>query len=98
MDPKSPDDQRSRDPVTAPTGAFTVAKQLLGDVFLTAGQLAQLRAIDRKYQQALFALLDGSARHPTDAERLQLDAIAKADILEMLTPEQRLRVGRGGHG
>jgi Spy/CpxP family protein refolding chaperone len=84
--------------VTAPTSAFTVAKQLLGDMSLTPGQLAQLRAIDRKYQQALFTLLGGSQRRPTDSERSRLDAIARAEILEMLTPEQRRHLSGGGHG
>jgi hypothetical protein len=73
-------------------GAFAVAKRVLGDLTLTVGQLAQLRAIDRKYQQGLFTLLDGAQRAPTSAEIAQLDEIAMRDILEMLTPGQRQRV------
>ncbi|HEX8696376.1 MAG TPA: hypothetical protein VF746_28415 [Longimicrobium sp.] len=40
--------------------AFTVAAQMLGGLELDAGQLAQLRAIDSKYQQRLYALLHAS--------------------------------------
>ena len=70
------------------TSAFTVAKRMLGDLTLSPPQLAQLRAIDRKYQQALFTLLDGAQRAPTTAEILPLDEMAARDILAMLTPEQ----------
>ena len=70
------------------TGAFTVAARLLGSVTLSRSQLAQLRAVDRKYQQALFDLLDGSQRAPTTGEILTLDEIAARDILAMLTPDQ----------
>ena len=73
-------------------GAFAVARRMLGDLPLTVGQLTQLRAIDRKYQQALFTLLDGGQRPPTSAEIAPLDEIAARDILEMLTPEQRQHV------
>jgi hypothetical protein len=52
--------------------------------------LTQLRAIDRKYQQALFTLLNGADRPPTSAEIAQLDEIARRDILDMLTPDQRI--------
>ncbi|HVE80373.1 MAG TPA: hypothetical protein VNA89_16020 [Gemmatimonadaceae bacterium] len=38
-------------------GAFEVAAQLLEGVALSPGQLAQLRAIDRKYQERLCALV-----------------------------------------
>ena len=41
--------------------AFTVATDLLGDLQLTSGQLAELRAINHKYWQAVYALL-----HPPD--------------------------------
>jgi len=43
--------------------AFTVATDLLGDLQLTSGQLAQLRAINHKYWQAVYALL-----HPPDED------------------------------
>ena len=78
--------------MTVPTGAFTVAARMLRNVTLTTQQSGQLRAIDRKYQQALFTLLDGAQRPPTVAERSQLDEMAARDILEMLTPEQRLQI------
>jgi hypothetical protein len=45
--------------------AFTVAAEMLGDMRLSPGQLAQLRAIDAKYQQRLFTLLN---RDDTDAD------------------------------
>ena len=69
-------------------GAFTVAARLLGNLTLSPAQLAQLRAIDRKYQQALFTLLDGTQRAPTAAEISTLDDSAARDILAMLTPDQ----------
>ena len=69
-------------------GAFTVAARLLGNVTLGPSQLAQLRAVDRKYQQALFDLVDGSQRAPTMAEVLTLDEIAARDVLAILTPDQ----------
>ena len=77
-------------------GAYEAAATLLGDLVLSAGQLAELRAIDHKYQQRLFTLLhqDGggavqAAREPTQAELSGLDAMVAADILAMLTPTQR---------
>jgi hypothetical protein len=76
------------------TSAYTVARRILGVVMLTVGQMAQLRAIDRKYQQRLFALLAGAQRVPTAAEVSQLDAMAETEILEMLTPEQRRDIAR----
>lgn len=84
--------------------AYTMATQLLGDVDLSAGQLAQLRAIDMKYQQRLFTLLHrddagrpadlpGAApareREPTAEEMAALREMIAADLLDMLTPEQR---------
>lgn len=50
--------------------AYTLAAQLLADVELSTGQLAQLRAIDMKYQQQLFTLL----------HRRGADAAAPADV------------------
>lgn len=70
------------------TSAFTVAARLLGNVTLSPSQLAQLRALDRKYQQALFNLLNGSQRAPTVGEISTLDESAARDILAMLTPDQ----------
>ena len=45
--------------------AFTMAAQLFGDVELSPFQVAQLRAINRKYYQELYTLLhefDGEAK------------------------------------
>jgi hypothetical protein len=71
-----------------PTSAFTVAARLLGNLTLSPVQMAQLRAIDRKYQQALFTVLSGAERTPTSTEIMELDGMATRDILAMLTPEQ----------
>ena len=76
----------------SPASAFSVAERLLGRVTLTTGQIAHLRAIDHKYQQSLYAMLDGARRAPTATERLQLDGAAAREIMEILTPEQRTRV------
>lgn len=70
------------------TSAFSVAARILGDVTLSPWQLTQLRAIDRRYQQALFGLLDGARRRPTTAEVAPLDESAAQSIFEILTPEQ----------
>lgn len=70
------------------TSAFSVAARLIGNLTLSPWQLTQLRAIDRKYQQALFALLDGAQRAPSPAEVAPLDDMAARDILDMLTPDQ----------
>ncbi|HKW10744.1 MAG TPA: hypothetical protein VJO33_10210 [Gemmatimonadaceae bacterium] len=78
----------------APIGAFTVAARILGNVKLSPQQLTQLRAIDRKYQQALFGVLDGAQRAPTSSEISPLDEMAARDILEMLTPDQRAALSR----
>jgi len=47
---------------------FEVVHELLGDLPLTTGQLTQLRAIDRKYWQAVFTLL-----HPEHGDDWRLD-------------------------
>ena len=74
--------------------AYTIAAQLLGDVELSAGQLAQLRTIDASHQQRLFTLLhDGGAerpvREPTERELESLRESITRDLLGMLTPGQR---------
>jgi hypothetical protein len=43
----------------------------------------------------LFTLLNGADRPPTSAEIAQLDEIARRDILDMLTPDQRIHAA--GH-
>lgn len=79
----------------SPASAFTVAQRLIAGITLTVGQTAQLRAIDHKYQQSLYTMLEGARRAPTDAERSRLDAVAADDIMQMLTAEQRARLGHG---
>ena len=58
---------------------------MLGDLELSPGQLAQLRALDRKYAQRLF-----ERRQP----EATLRAMLRSDILAMLTPEQERALGR----
>ena len=65
--------------------ALTEATRLLGDLELSSGQLAQLRALNRKYAQRVFE------RRQPEAELL---AMLRADILAMLTPEQERALGR----
>ena len=69
---------------------FTMAKLLLGDVQLTPGQAAQLRALNTKYFTELYAL-SRTDRPPAgqEAELVALDAMIARDIREMLTEEQR---------
>jgi Spy/CpxP family protein refolding chaperone len=74
--------------------AFGTAAGMLGDLALTSGQIAQLRAINTKHYLAVHELLrgpDGRAeeRDLTGAETATLRAVLVADILEILTPEQR---------
>jgi hypothetical protein len=64
--------------------ALAEAARLLGDMELTPGQLAQLRALDRKYAQRRF---DGRR---SEADLLDL---LRSDILAMLTPEQERALG-----
>jgi Spy/CpxP family protein refolding chaperone len=79
--------------------AFTVAAELLGDLQLTSSQLAQLRAINHKYWQAVFALLhprdDDAQRAALPVERAtpaaepSLTARQTADLRAMLDREVR---------
>jgi hypothetical protein len=64
--------------------ALAEAARMLGDMELSAGQLAQLRALDRKYAQRRF---DGRR---SEADLLDL---LRSDILAMLTPEQERALG-----
>src|SRR5690349_15743604 len=72
--------------MNVPLGAFAVAERLIGKSTLSAGQLAQLRAIDHAYQQSLYTMLRGEQRAPTSEEIARLDAAAERSILEMMTP------------
>jgi hypothetical protein len=73
--------------------ALTIASELLGNLELSSGQLAQLRALNRKYAQRVYTLLhpsDAPTRLAlTEAEAADLHAKLTADILAMLTPEQQ---------
>jgi hypothetical protein len=75
--------------------AYAEAERLLGDVELTTGQLAQLRAIDAAHQRRLFALLHAAGRsgEPTEAEIAALRRRIDADLFAILTPEQRRALG-----
>jgi hypothetical protein len=57
--------------------ALAEASRLLGDRELTQAQLAQLRALDRKYAQWLY-----ERREPEEVLRERL----KAEILELVAP------------
>jgi hypothetical protein len=76
---------------------FQLAAELIGDIELSPGQLAQLRALDRKYAQRVYTILhggdSGTPHEPTEAETAELRAQLTADILDLLTPEQRSRKG-----
>jgi hypothetical protein len=65
--------------------ALAEATRMLGDMELSAGQLAQLRALGRKYAQRRF---EGGSPE-------ELRALLRADILEILTPKQRQALDRG---
>ena len=84
--------------------AFEVADELLGELPLTAGQLTQLRAIDRKYWQAVFTLLhpDGGDRPPgsrpaapslTPEQAAELHAMLVREVRALVRPEQRAALG-----
>ena len=71
--------------------ALSIASELLGNLELSPGQLAQLRALDRKYAQRIYTLMhesEAGTRELSDAETADLDARLTTDILGMLTPEQ----------
>lgn len=65
--------------------ALTEAARMLGDLELSPGQLAQLRALDRKYAQQRF---EGRRSDADLLDRL------RSDILAMLTPEQERALQR----
>jgi Spy/CpxP family protein refolding chaperone len=72
--------------------ALTVALEMLGNIELTPGQLAQLRALDRKYAQRVYTLLHDSedgTRQLTEVEAADLEAKLRSDVLDLLTPEQQ---------
>ncbi|HJU90284.1 MAG TPA: hypothetical protein VJ672_12880 [Gemmatimonadaceae bacterium] len=79
---------------------FTIAEQLLGNLALSVGQLAQLRALNTKYWTAVFALKQGETgtRTPSEEELSTLRRTIEADIFEILTPEQRAAVSGAESG
>jgi hypothetical protein len=73
--------------------ALTTAAEILGNLELSPGQLAQLRALNRKYAQRAYTLLHPPNAAPreelTEAEAADLEAKLRSDILALLTPEQQ---------
>jgi hypothetical protein len=65
--------------------ALAEAARMLGEMELSPGQLAQLRALDRKYAQRLYE------RRGSEAD---LRVLLRSDILAMLTTEQQRALGR----
>jgi hypothetical protein len=76
---------------------FTIAAELLGDMqLLSRGQLAQLRALNSKYQQRVFELTLGGTRGLMEGEGSELEAMVRRDILAMLTSQQLRALEAGG--
>jgi hypothetical protein len=73
--------------------ALTMALELLGNIELSPGQLAQLRALDRKYAQRVYTLLHdseaGTPRELTEAEAADLEDKLRSDVFALLTSEQQ---------
>jgi hypothetical protein len=83
--------------------AFSIAAELIPGIELTAGQLAQLRAVNHRYHTRLYELTraHGAVRAParrnvppaprelTAGEAGELRAMLVDAVLELLTPEQR---------
>lgn len=71
--------------------AYSVASAVLGDLALTPGQLAELRAIDYRYQRRLFERLHapGAGAAPGEEAERELQRAMVRDILGLLTPAQR---------
>jgi hypothetical protein len=65
--------------------ALAEAARMLGDMELSPSQLAQLRALNRKYAQRLYA------RRGSETE---LRALLRSDILAMLTSQQKRALER----
>ena len=91
---------------SASLDAYAVADELFGDVPLTTGQRAQLRALDHRYWQAVFDLLHRDDEAPgarstpastaptlTPEQRAALRTMLEDAIREMATPAQRAALG-----
>jgi hypothetical protein len=70
-----------------------MALELLGNIEPSPGQLAQLRALDRKYAQRVYTLLHdseaGTPRELTEAEAADLEDKLRSDVFALLTSEQQ---------
>lgn len=88
---------------------FTMAELLLGDMTLTPGQLAQLRAINTKYFTELYALQQKAAAERgaraegpladrasaiPESEMAALDDVIARDIRDILSEDQRAVLDR----
>jgi Spy/CpxP family protein refolding chaperone len=78
--------------------AFTVAAEMLGGLELTAGQLAQLRAINRKYWTEVFSLLharrDDASLAGVAADETPAAHTATPTLTEQQTAELRAMLER----
>lgn len=75
--------------------AFTVAAEILGDRQLTSGQIAQLRAINQRYWQAVFVMRhsggeqgEQGATALTAAQITELRAMLEWEIQGLRVPDQ----------
>lgn len=73
--------------------AFTVAAEIWGDRQLTGGQIAQLRALDQRYWQAVSALRNAGDEQgvmaPTAAQLGELRAMLEREIEQLCDPHDR---------
>jgi hypothetical protein len=75
--------------------ALRMAERMLGNLELSPGQHAQLHALNRKYAQQAYTLLqERGASQLSEAEEADLRTRLESDILAMLTSEQRRGLGR----
>ncbi len=63
--------------------AFTIAAGICGDRQLTSDQIAQLRALDQRYWQAMAALRTPGGEQSVEAELGKLRAMLEADIRDI---------------
>ena len=80
-----------------PLDAFAVAAELFGDLPLSTGQLTQLRALDHRYWQEVYAILHPDAGAPRPAltaeQRAELREMLVRAVREIATPAQRAELG-----
>ena len=82
---RSPDGKREKQRSGGTVNALAEATRMLGDTGADRRAARQLRALGRKYAQRRF---EGGKTE-------ELRALLRADILEILTPEQRQALERG---